>query len=373
MIDTDVWELYTDCNKDLGLSTDDPDYFRSRFIGESMAAEWEPPEIEILDKRKRVRNFVSWEVSAPVISERAWKALRPLIGPHLELLPLIKLKRNRQYYALNVLTLVDCLDLERSDFTTSGPPENPVVATVHKAAFDPARVQDVPLFKVPQYLGATFVRRPFIDAVQAAGLQGAYFSNPMDPWKQVFDKSPDNIDPLDVPAPETGAPGQPPPTEVPTTLDRTDPPPPLQDRPLTAGEQGEVALCLRNGLARLGLGPDADPLTIVQAIAEGLDRWRKAHPKPSDDDVLMASLDLGPLFGEQLCRVPGWQWVAVLHGEEPLYGVVPEDRARVVYPIVWFGTLTRNRRLKNNLVLVFNMVKLGRLPAAAPGSYREVR
>jgi hypothetical protein len=52
--------------------------------------------------------------SAPVLSKKAVEVRDPLIGEHCEILPLIELC-GKAYYALNVLTTVDCLDKDASD------------------------------------------------------------------------------------------------------------------------------------------------------------------------------------------------------------------------------------------------------------------
>jgi len=374
-MDTRVWELAEDSNKDKVIRTD-LRYFRTHFVGEPMADTWEVPELDVQGKRKRVRDFVSWEASAPVISERARKVLEPLIGDHVEFLPLVVLKR-QQYYAINVLTLVDCLDWDRSE-VQFGSPDTSRIVMVWKASFDPKRVADVPIFKLPQYRGATFVRRPFIDAVVEAGLQGAYFVDPFDPMRYVFRKEPDMIDRLTGPeyregtgtVEEEGS-GQASRSEE----DAAEAlPPAREERPLDQEEKNELAYFAHQGLVRLGLlGRAASPEDIVCVVSQYLDRWRKEHRNPSEDDVLVFALECSVLWASQVVRTLGWEWVAVLEEGEPLYAIASPDRSRVVYPVVWFGDLARDRHLENNLVLTFNLLRSGKLPPARPGEYREVR
>ena len=371
-MDTRVWELATESNKDVVIRTD-LRYFRTHFVGKSMADTWEVPELDIQGKRKRLRDFVSWESSAPVISERAVEALRPLLEPHVEFLPLVKLRR-KQLYAVNVLTLVDCLDWERSEVHFGSDDPNRVVM-IWKASFDPARVQDVPIFKLPRYTGATFVRRPFIDAVLEAGLQGAYFVDPYDPMRYVFQKSPDMIDRLT--GPEYGTDQREPartqgsPEKEGAGHDAASPP---EERPLNREEEGELQFFARQGLARLGITGREPPPVIVRTVARYLDRWRKEHSKPSEDDVLVFALENSVLWAAQVVRTLGWEWTAVLDEEgEALYAIVSPDRSRVIYPVVWFGDLARDATLENRLLLVFNMLKEGTLPSVPPRSYREVR
>jgi len=170
-----IWALATDGNRDLCLRTK-LDYFREHFVGSSMAADWQPPPLTILGKSKRLRDFVSWMLCAPVISERAADSLEPVISSHVEFLPLIELRRKR-YFAVNVLSMVDCLDREKSDIQYSSTGADRMVS-VHRAFFLSRQAVKVPIFKLPYWPAQVFVTRPFVDVVIANGLRGAAFGDP---------------------------------------------------------------------------------------------------------------------------------------------------------------------------------------------------
>src|SRR5205823_590303 len=108
-----LWIFSAEANHRLVIRTA-IDYFQRHFIAQRMANGWKPPPIVIRGTSLPIRDFVSWMMSAPVISEKACRALAPLIREHCEILPLTKL-RNKTYYAVNVLTTIDCLDVESSD------------------------------------------------------------------------------------------------------------------------------------------------------------------------------------------------------------------------------------------------------------------
>lgn len=112
-----VYVLHADGNKDVTLEPD-LTYFQTHFIAEPMAQGWHPPSARIIGKTKRLRDFVSWMNSAPVISPAATEVLRPLIGAHCELLPLVEL-RGELYSAVNVPTTVNCLAHARSQIVYS--------------------------------------------------------------------------------------------------------------------------------------------------------------------------------------------------------------------------------------------------------------
>ncbi|MBN2369882.1 MAG: hypothetical protein JXO72_05295 [Vicinamibacteria bacterium] len=131
-----------------------------------------------------------------MISERAKSALEPLIAPHCEILPLIELRR-RQYYAVNVLTVIDCVDHARSDICyAQGDPLR--VTNVFGLRFHVQRIpSNVPIFKVPiGNFRDVLVTHPFVDAVIANGLRGAAFADPAaDPFRAIMQGKSQNVVP----------------------------------------------------------------------------------------------------------------------------------------------------------------------------------
>jgi hypothetical protein len=170
------WRLATECHAELVLRTP-LDYFRDHFVGQSMKADWQPPAIDVrAGQRRRVPDFVSWMLSAPVITLRARLALEALIAPHAEILPLATV-RGVELYAVNVLTLVDCLDERRSQIVYS--PDKPHrIVNVLSFALKDDRLPDAPIFKLTSYPNDVFVTGAFVDLVRGAGLVGAAFADP---------------------------------------------------------------------------------------------------------------------------------------------------------------------------------------------------
>jgi hypothetical protein len=171
-----VWRLATECSDAVVLRTP-LSYFRDHFAGRPMMAGWQPPVIDVRGgPRKRLPDFVSWMLSAPVITSKAKLALEPLIAPHAEILPL-RAVRKTQLYALNVLTLVDCLDEQASEIVYS--PDTPGrIVNVLAFSFKDGCVPDAPIFKLATYPSDVFVTRPFVASTRSAGLVGAAFADP---------------------------------------------------------------------------------------------------------------------------------------------------------------------------------------------------
>lgn len=190
-----IWRFGEDCNKDLVIRSP-IDYFRDNFVAVRMGDDWcRPSYIRIEGKSKRLRDFVSWMNSAPVLSKKAVEALEPLIGQHCEILPLIEL-RGKPFYALNVLTTVDCLDKAGSDIFYASDDSSHILR-IRSYKFDENKLPlNIPIFKIPDDVGCVFVTRSFIDAVIEMGLRGASFEDPaIDPFGKFAKGAPLNVVP----------------------------------------------------------------------------------------------------------------------------------------------------------------------------------
>lgn len=189
-----IWLLYFGGKKKLSLIPHDLDYFKTHFIGKPMNQGWQPPPVTIHGKSLRLHDFIGWMSKAPVCSEKAKVNLEPVIGSFVEFLPLTEL-RGKPYYAMNVLKVVDCLDAARSeiDYFDHDPKRIMVINTF---AFVPDRVENVPIFRVPQPTSHVFVTRKFIDVVIANKLSGASFADPsINCWNYVFGRTTANTVP----------------------------------------------------------------------------------------------------------------------------------------------------------------------------------
>jgi len=169
-----VYALRSRADESVAVQTD-LEYFQTHFVGEPMAKEWTPPPLTVLNKSKRLKDFISFALCAPTVSERAMTALKPLIGPFSEFLPLIRLK-NVDYYAINVLLVVDCVDRENSRILYS-PHDPDRILTVSEYRFIELKIPDAPIFKALPWT-EPFVRRDFVDCVIDNLLTNAIFRDP---------------------------------------------------------------------------------------------------------------------------------------------------------------------------------------------------
>jgi hypothetical protein len=143
-----------------------------------MKTGWQQPSVDIISRNRKNRDFLSWDFSAPVVSDRARNVLEPLIGAECEFLPLTTI-RGELYHALNVINVVDCLDHAVSDiaFFSSNPSK---IMSIESFIFHEDRIPDTTIiFKIPESLCDTpFVSKTFVDAVIDHKLTGAAFGDP---------------------------------------------------------------------------------------------------------------------------------------------------------------------------------------------------
>lgn len=168
-------------------------YHQTHFVGKPMAHGWRPPKFSIMGASRPVRDFVSWSLSAPVVSGRAKDCLEAVIGPFVEFLPFATIK-GKLLYAVNVIEVIDCLDRQASDLTYS-PDEPGYVIGVGKYVFDKSKVRPVPIFKVPETMDL-FVSDVFAQTVVDHKLTGAGFDDPENilwvkkPWNRKMEGLP---------------------------------------------------------------------------------------------------------------------------------------------------------------------------------------
>jgi hypothetical protein len=172
-----VYILKADANRYQGLlSCDRSNSLKvlQRFNGTPMRDSWIPWKVEI-DRPEGYENSLFGDfpllISAvPVFTERAVALLEPLLTGNGELLPLVC--DEGSYFAYNVTTVLDALDVERSSLLrfTSGEIMN---ITHHE--FFPGKVTS-PIFKIPQTpLMDVFVTEEFRAAVSKHNLKGFAF------------------------------------------------------------------------------------------------------------------------------------------------------------------------------------------------------
>ena len=126
-----------------------------------------PPEVgdfpSVSDKRR-----------VPMLSERAWKALQPVIGEFCEALPVTTPFEGR-YFLIHVLRTIDALDEAASEVERRSA-NDPRIRQVFRYAFRNDLIEGIHIFKLPNRQGSSLiVDDVFRNAVEANGLRGLRF------------------------------------------------------------------------------------------------------------------------------------------------------------------------------------------------------
>lgn len=143
------------------------------------------------------------------------------------------------------------------------------------------------------------------------------------------------------------------------------------ERSLDREERSELDHLIEEGAQQITEDRRSSPQIIIRRIREFIDEQREST---LDDDVREdLSYCLGALWGEQLCRELGWDWVALKYTDtsNEYTAVVSPDRSFVYFPMNWVYELITEPDKENTLGLVFNMLRAKRdLPNPTPGSYQ---
>ena len=156
------------------------DHFEATFLGQSMQPHWKGLTLyPNIDPGKPENDFMMCLSSAAyVLSSQAANIMSRIRNKGFELLEVTVHGRTKPYYILNVDTVADCLDKQRSKmlYASDDPQKLLLVERLH---FVPTRIPDVATFKVPEVRNRFFVTKPFVDVVLETKLTGIYFEDPV--------------------------------------------------------------------------------------------------------------------------------------------------------------------------------------------------
>lgn len=146
-----------------------------RFDGRPLRDSWVPLEITAADTDDELAMLGDHALlgTIPVLSRRAVDALRDLLEPAGEFLPLVY--ERAEYMAFNVTRIIDALDEGKSTINRFSDGR---VMSVEKYAFRPATIDANAVFKIPQLRRAfIFATDPLPAAVKESHLTGFVFSS----------------------------------------------------------------------------------------------------------------------------------------------------------------------------------------------------
>ncbi|HEX8911185.1 MAG TPA: hypothetical protein VF796_02415 [Humisphaera sp.] len=147
------------------------DFYPSEADGESprLAGVWRPLRVV---GPVRTFNDVPWlGMYIPTFSPRAVAALRDLLEPNGELLPLVS--DLGTYHAYNVTTVADVLDYDAADVVWHD--VTPWWMDMERYELHAGRLDGLTVFRIREDPHGVYVTEPFVRRVRAAGLKGFAF------------------------------------------------------------------------------------------------------------------------------------------------------------------------------------------------------
>ena len=114
------------------------------------------------------------EMGCPVMSQRAWDVLHPLVSEFTEALPLGSFA-GQEYFVIHLFEETDALDEDKSRFTMVD--GQPAKSSILKYSFRESLLTGRHIFQIPQLRGRDpLVSKEFKTAVEKNALVGAKFS-----------------------------------------------------------------------------------------------------------------------------------------------------------------------------------------------------
>ncbi len=184
-----IHKLQADINKYTWLEASNRNYdLFHNMIGQKVKEKWEKlllsPIIENGNELLPLGDYPHFEV--PIISERAYNILDPHIGNFVELLDVKISGSTDNYFALNVINVLDCLDLEKSKikwFKNSSK-----IMRITKYVFKDIESESSFILRPLHYQKTILVNEKLIQIIESNQLEGFKFEDVSIEEENPFDK-----------------------------------------------------------------------------------------------------------------------------------------------------------------------------------------
>jgi hypothetical protein len=136
---------------------------------------------------------------------------------------------------------------------------------------------------------------------------------------------------------------------------------------------------VKRGAFRAGCSEDAPPVDVVVA-ADVVVHNEQLHRNTLFRGMFMLVFrrperiveEVGALWGQQIVREFRWTWMSIEKEGEVEWAVVSTDRAYAAFPRPYLSRMLLPPYADNTLMLMFNMLKAGKLPPSSPNAYEDL-
>ncbi|QAA34158.1 imm11 family protein [Clostridium manihotivorum] len=180
-----IWKIDKNVNDFAGFFLEDEDNkaILEEFLDKGIYIDkWSELELRACDTDKPFADCLHlWSGGNPlIVSEKAKEIMSSKFNEHVQFLPMIYKRDNKNYYVMNILSIIDCVDYEKSDLKIL---MDKYIIDVNKYCFN-ENAKKVPIFKI--YLDGvikridSFVNDEFKNLIEDSGLEGFKFTEVFD-------------------------------------------------------------------------------------------------------------------------------------------------------------------------------------------------
>ena len=150
------------------------------------------------------------------------------------------------------------------------------------------------------------------------------------------------------------------------------------DRPLAADEISAFQEYREMGFQVLRVAETDSAKALVHAINTYVDEWQSkrrgfmARLRAKAEDTTGLARALSVVWGDQIVRHFGWEWICEVQGEEERYAVASPDRSLVIHAPQFIGKCFEEPEVDCTILLAFNMQSAGNFTGCRPRQYVDV-
>jgi hypothetical protein len=141
----------------------------------------------------------------------------------------------------------------------------------------------------------------------------------------------------------------------------------IKEKALEQDVRDEIVEFSRLAAQWLSVRETETPEAVIRKICDHIDEVRESY---SSEQLEEAILPLACLWGNQVCRGLGWEWVDLIIDGDEYYSIVSPQRNYAILPLLLFKDYLTIEDRDNTSLLIYNMLVANKFSPANPGDYK---